>query len=96
MKNRLFYFLILGLPISAFAANSTTNNAIDEYNALANFIDYRIELLYALRIVIAFVFGAIIGLTHNKHNKTIGFRVFTAVSMGSSIKRLDRYYKVSI
>ncbi|MCF6765116.1 MgtC/SapB family protein [Thiotrichales bacterium 19S3-7] len=76
---------LLLLPSFAMAVTVSSAATQSEYNALIQFIDFKIELIYCARIVLAFILGAIIGITHNKQYKAVDFKVFTAVALGSGI-----------
>ncbi|MCF6775857.1 MgtC/SapB family protein [Thiotrichales bacterium 19X7-9] len=83
MKKLIFCILLLPAVTMAVTVNSASTQS--EYNALIQFIDFKIELIYCFRIILAFIVGAIIGITHNRQYKAVDFKVFTAVALGSSI-----------
>ncbi len=55
----------------------------NELKLLMTPIDIKVEGIYLLRLVIAFVFGFICGITHDKKTVPIGIKTYSAVSIGA-------------
>lgn len=70
------------LPTAAYA---TVNSTAVELNQLTQNFDIRIELIYFVRVIVAFIFGCVIGLFHDRNKIGVGLKTYGSVALGSSI-----------
>src|SRR3990167_6609012 len=85
MIRSLLALLTLLLPMAAFASSTGGASSQNELQSLLNPIDLNVELVFLARMLIAFILGAVSGITHDSHRIGIGLKTFGAVALGSSI-----------
>src|SRR3990167_2751305 len=77
--------VICAFPTLGWAANGGVSNAQMELNLLLSPIDLKVELVFLVRMLGAFVLGAFCGLAHGGWKNLVSLRRFGAVALGASI-----------
>lgn len=83
--------MVLGLVISMLVmllpslAIATVDSTSLELTQLTRSFDIKVEIIYFIRVITAFIFGCIIGLFHDRSRQWVGLKTYGSVALGASI-----------